>query len=371
MQLIYAIKKSDGTLAHIDSVLNGSQCGCKCPGCGEDLIAKNNGKIKDHHFAHDQDHVCHHGYQTQIHLLSKTILLEAKTLLLPSFDLDFDALLKITIQKEKTILIKDIQSEKRLDTIIPDIRVIDSLNQEYLIEIKVTHAVDDLKKEKIKVLNLSCIEIDLSSFELTSKDQLKTELLNVKKNWKWVYLSDLEKKHEQLKNFTERINLPNSVDQTRYTAHCPLHKIKDKQMTSADFLKDCQSCPFKLATGVFEDHIQCGGKLGIQSHEDLAKWKSTTLKDNQIIKAIRHDDKHFVFPFEQELILGSIFDLWDGKPMLVKQIKKKFAFLVKHDPNESFKRTKEVYGTMYVNGEMKKPNTTIYFTFVKNWYRIP
>ena len=36
----------------IEEVRNGKNCKCFCPKCKEELIAKNQGKIKAHHFAH-------------------------------------------------------------------------------------------------------------------------------------------------------------------------------------------------------------------------------------------------------------------------------------------------------------------------------
>lgn len=43
-----------GELVHVDDAPNGKACGCVCPdpGCGQPLVARNNGKKKIHHFAH-------------------------------------------------------------------------------------------------------------------------------------------------------------------------------------------------------------------------------------------------------------------------------------------------------------------------------
>ena len=370
MQLIYAIDKNTETLVHVDMVPNGNQCHCKCPGCGEDLIAKNKGKIKDHHFAHDQDHVCHHGYQTQLHLLSKAIFSEVEQFQLPDFQMEINAFLNVTIQKEKRIQIKEVLSEERIDSIIPDVKLIDSFGDAYLIEIKVTHAVDEVKKEKIKALNLSCLEIDLSNFELSSKDELKKTLLTDQSKWQWIYLKDEEKKHKQLMMFTETISLIDSSNKHRYTTHCPLGKFKDTNISSANYVKDCQHCPFKLANSNFEDQIQCGGKLKIKTLTDLEPIDHTLKTNEQIIKADLKDGTSISFPVQQKFKIGSILDLWEGRQMLVKQMNANFAFVIKENPHFSYKKDKKVYGDIYLNKIKIRGNTPI-FGFLKNsWYKI-
>ena len=54
-KIIYALK--DGCLVSIEDVESGIACGCKCPACNENLVAKK-GKIKIHHFAHSSTTNC-------------------------------------------------------------------------------------------------------------------------------------------------------------------------------------------------------------------------------------------------------------------------------------------------------------------------
>lgn len=68
--LTYAINQ-EGELVHVDSVPNGNECGCKCPACNKPLQAKNEGRIKSHHFAHQQGVDCPTAYETSLHLLAK------------------------------------------------------------------------------------------------------------------------------------------------------------------------------------------------------------------------------------------------------------------------------------------------------------
>lgn len=68
--LQYALDRN-GILAHIDSVANGNNCDCVCPACNEPLVARNEGRINIHHFAHQSGLECSCAYETTLHLLAK------------------------------------------------------------------------------------------------------------------------------------------------------------------------------------------------------------------------------------------------------------------------------------------------------------
>ena len=111
----YAID-AENRLMFVDDVPNGLECGCVCPGCKEKLIAKNDGKIREHHFAHASNKECITGYQTMIHLLAKAIIFNK--MVLPGFAIN-----------NKLLVAKQIGLEVRLEdlNIIPDILAIASV----------------------------------------------------------------------------------------------------------------------------------------------------------------------------------------------------------------------------------------------------
>ena len=182
----YAIN-ADKNLMFIDNVPNGLECGCICPGCKEKLIAKNDGKIREHHFAHASNKECITGYQTMIHLLAKAII--CSNHILPGFGIN-----------NNPIVATQIGCEVRLDdfNIVPDIIAIAPvpLNINYvgvnigtatkdipfIIEIYVTHKVDEEKAKKIKESGIPAVEIDLSKSEATTADELVKDIYNPK-NW--------------------------------------------------------------------------------------------------------------------------------------------------------------------------------------------
>lgn len=68
--LTYAID-DNGNLVYIDDVKTGYDCLCICPACKEQLIAKNKGQIRTHHFAHKSGTECNLAYESMLHLLAK------------------------------------------------------------------------------------------------------------------------------------------------------------------------------------------------------------------------------------------------------------------------------------------------------------
>lgn len=175
MNPIYAIDRDTGELLHISEVLNGKNCNCICPTCEEDLIAKNNGKLNIHHFAHKHNTNCS-SLETYLHFLTKLVFNEIKYLHVPavrsSIHLSDDELGMPFNTKNYELggfyPIKNVRIEKSLGGIIPDIAAtltIDGKDFDFLIEIAVTHFVEKEKIAHIKASGLNCIEINLSDLK--------------------------------------------------------------------------------------------------------------------------------------------------------------------------------------------------------------
>lgn len=189
-RLIKYALNSENNLMFIDNVPNGLEYGCICPGCKEKLIAKNDGKIREHHFAHTSNKECITGYQTMIHLLAKAIIFNKR--ILPGFAMN-----------NKPIVATQIGCEVRLEdlNIIPDVLAIApvELNYSYIgmnigsitkeipfiIEIYVTHKVDEEKAKIIKDSGIPAVEIDLSKSEATTAEELIKEIYTPA-NWTYI-----------------------------------------------------------------------------------------------------------------------------------------------------------------------------------------
>ena len=122
LNLVYALKGD--SIVSISEVESGLKCGCVCPACGEQLIARK-GKIMAHHFAHRSGKTCSYGYESSLHLAAKEILSKAQKMTIPSVFLHFPDSYKQDelISKAKEIEIESVELEKHFGSIVPDIVV--------------------------------------------------------------------------------------------------------------------------------------------------------------------------------------------------------------------------------------------------------
>ena len=127
-------------------------------------------------------------------MLTKEILSESDEMILPSVSISTDSYRpNIKLYPETRIKIEYVELEKKTDDIIPDI-ILHFCERQLIIEISVTHKVDNVKLEKIKNLGISTLEIDLSKYDKTiSKSELKHILINSNENKSWLYNDRYEK----------------------------------------------------------------------------------------------------------------------------------------------------------------------------------
>ena len=183
-------------IVSINDVTSGFGCNCKCPSCGEKLVAKK-GEIKQWHFAHNSNESCAYAEQTAVHLIAKDIIAKHGVFLPKAPFNDFvknqlnelnsSSSIKSTVltQTGGYIRFNKITLEKKIGNIIPDI-IAEYNGVTILIEIAVTHFIDSIKLEKLKTLGLPCLEIDCS--HLRNSENLEDDLIQFllaedKKKW--------------------------------------------------------------------------------------------------------------------------------------------------------------------------------------------
>lgn len=180
-------------MVSVAEVQSGLACGCHCPACGEPLIARK-GLKNVHHFAHHSDADCPSAFETSVHLMAKQIIAQEKRLTTPQLTLrerdtdsdGFPTWQELTIP-EANVRFSSVETEKEVSNLKIDAVGRNHRGAELLIEFFVTHEVPEEKKDKIRDLRKSAIEIDLSdvSYSVTEA-KLRYLIVESTKNKRWI-----------------------------------------------------------------------------------------------------------------------------------------------------------------------------------------
>lgn len=276
-KLIYALK--DGNIVSIDEVQSGKDCGCVCPACGDELIARK-GQKRMHHFAHRSNEDCEYGYESSLHLAAKDILSRSKKMVIPPVYVEFpqSGKPKELISMEREISIDDVELEKRFDDIIPDI-VVYSGDKYFFIEIYVTHPIDDEKLKKLKEKNISTIEIDLSKVKRDiSVEELSDILLKASDRKSWKYNAVSEKWYQRFEKASDKMPLT----QRGLALHvdgCPIGIRNWKGKNYANFVDDCTGCEYCISYA-HEGYILCSGRERIATKKDFLISKEERISNS-------------------------------------------------------------------------------------------
>lgn len=188
LRLRYALlKNTDRESRFVDDVETGLKCNCVCPCCGKEVVAKNQGKKKEHHFAHTKGADCAGARMTDLHMLAQNVLEEKKQVLLPPYNGTYyqnDPILKTFDHIDLEGTCKNEDSTRRPDCI----RYNEGKAQNLWIEIYCRHKIDDAKKEDIINRKQYCIEIDFSDLLKTnySKEDVEHRLIEDSSHSKWI-----------------------------------------------------------------------------------------------------------------------------------------------------------------------------------------
>jgi len=211
LKLTFGLK--DGKLVEIDEVERGLACSCICPYCKSKLIARK-GKKKVNHFAHYKNPECKYGQETALHIAAKDIFLKYKKIKLPAYFKEIPGFGTQKIKDAQEIVFDNAILEEGIGSIIPDI-ILKIKTHPLLVEIAVTHFIDDEKKKKIKNLNLSTIEINLKDIDKKyfNYDELKKVLIDETERKEWIFYAKenslINKKKEELIALKEKEDIEN------------------------------------------------------------------------------------------------------------------------------------------------------------------
>ncbi|WP_375590790.1 hypothetical protein ABWH89_09420 [Hoeflea alexandrii] len=173
----------DGSRRHISEVENGLRCGCVCFACGRNLIAKNGGDETRlmHHFAHrpdDQSMKCTAAGETALHILGKEIISKHGRVTMPETHVVDHEGKRRVVSYRKSMRLKDIHLEKAEGEIVPDIIATTFNGRRLFIEIKNTHACPPEKLQKLSLMDVDVLEIDVSGYGDYELEQLVDVVLD-------------------------------------------------------------------------------------------------------------------------------------------------------------------------------------------------
>lgn len=187
--LAYAVEKDTAKIVHIDEVPNGIKCNCICKECNDELVAKNRGKIQQHHFAHKNMTESRSCLMTQLHLAAQYYFLALKEFSIPKVEFQYkDENFKIS---SSTVAILSTQMEVQIDKYIADI-LIDTDVGKFIIEICVTHKCEEDKISFYKENKVNTLEYTFNNHDHFDTeewlDRLATDIIPVE----WIYYQDKE-----------------------------------------------------------------------------------------------------------------------------------------------------------------------------------
>lgn len=233
----------------------GLKCNCICPSCSKPLIARIKGKVREKHFAHQGGSDCGKAYESAVHRLVKEVIDEygvhiriprAVSSLADGGYCVVNGVVKCNSVLSESQLITPEEGKTRIEEarglIRPDV-IIEVDGRELFIEILVTHAVDEEKRQRIRELGTSCIEIDFSYYKGTvlTEDQIAAALEGTNSNVKakWIY----NKKVEKLDSYIDGIK---TISQVLYSPkqikkETPLSDLGFEHEVISDYI--VMNCP--------------------------------------------------------------------------------------------------------------------------------
>jgi hypothetical protein len=156
--------------------------------------------------------------ESVLHWLVKGILESATSIATPRFDEPLSRMMPDGTEEshpwffeERFYRISNARLEHRLKDLIPDVICVakdgTSETMELMIEVTVTHGVDEVKTERIRALGIACLEIDTRRLGKTGKttlDELRTMVLTDTRNKRWVYHPSIERRYQVAMDFFEK-----------------------------------------------------------------------------------------------------------------------------------------------------------------------
>jgi hypothetical protein len=181
--------REDGSVVHIteldEQTERGLGCHCVCSECGDRLIARL-GKVRQRHFAHHTEQNCTTSDESALHRFAKEVFLRHNEFKVPDVAVCLDRTYMTPVrpqpdapawqQNYESMTIYPAQYVQYMGAVL-ERNITESLRPDVtleraqgkaplLVEVLVTHAVDEGKEALLKALGHPCVEIDLSNLHV-------------------------------------------------------------------------------------------------------------------------------------------------------------------------------------------------------------
>lgn len=342
IQLEYGVREGRVIpVSEIKQEERGLKCNCTCPGCGAPLVARL-GKKKQRHFAHKGE-ACDvvAAQQTALHMLAKEIIENSKRLLFPGIEIKRDNYIdnvddyrvqaripqSIEYRKASIISCDSVSLERKISNIVPDI-IVTAKGRSCLIEIAVTHFVDEEKEYKLKEVGLPLFEIDLSDLYNSefSRAELAEAVLFDPNNRAWVFNPLYDEAEKWAKDEYEKYKLSaeETVEQEDRNAAIKAEKKQQRREIGEKKIK-----------GVFEPSSYQKAILSLENKTEAAErlrlLHMKTDIDNLPFFLNIPISGEMVFPCDRRIWQSALFDKFvfnrnsedDNKPTIhIKRVQK-------------------------------------------------
>lgn len=212
-----------GRLVHVSQVPDGAYA-LVCPDCASPLIARR-GEQRVWHFAHIAAAECRRAGETALHRMAKEIISESMSILLPAFEVD-TGVQSLVVQQEREVTFDRIDEEVPQEGFRPDLLATLSANgkaHRLLIEVYVTHRVDEVKLARLRRNGVSVIEIDLSRVGRTLSGVELKELILRAAPRRWL----VHRAEERLQRKAFRMETAAFADHERRRKHAIAMEAKE------------------------------------------------------------------------------------------------------------------------------------------------
>lgn len=152
----------------IEDVESGLACGCVCPACGTQLVARK-GQVRLHHFAHHDTETCEYGAEMIAVHLAGWVLRETMKFNVPPVY----AMPKFILSPVQTLTLKELVVGNPFDSPIPDVLLRDMNDNPLVVHVRITHEPEPRKILRVGEEGCSAVEVRVPRCELLSAKEIR------------------------------------------------------------------------------------------------------------------------------------------------------------------------------------------------------